>query len=73
MFLQKLPSCKKKPRSCSEKNPEKSSKDIMSNAKEATSEADMKGVTSDPKQDQTESSEVKIPQARSSDCINATA
>ena len=46
---------------------------VLSNAKEANNEADIKSVTSDAIQDKTDSEEVKIHHAKSSDYINATA
>ena len=53
MFLPKLPTWRKKPRTCSEKDSDKWSKDSMSNEKEASNETDMRGVTSDLIQDKT--------------------
>ena len=64
MFLQKLTRCKKKQTQSSEKN-------CKSNAKVVSNKLDMKGVTSDPIQDTTNSEEVKIQHTKSCDYINA--
>ena len=67
--MQRIQTCKKNKTFLSEK----SSKDMTRNTKESSNGVDMKGVTSDPIQDKTNSEEMKIHHTESRDYVNTKA